>query len=77
LSKLSIADRTKTIIVLISRCFSYSSFVQPHHKFFVQPLSIVDGLLSIADAKLSIADQMLSIADHVVVYRRFIDRATP
>jgi hypothetical protein len=77
LSKLSIADLAKTIIVLISQCFSYSCFCPTTSPVFVQPLSIVDGLLSIADAKLSIADQMLSIADHVVVYRRFIDRAMP
>jgi hypothetical protein len=77
LSKLSIADLAKTIIILISQYFSRSCFCPTTSPIFVQPLSIVDGLLSIADVKLSIADQMLSIADHLIVYRRFIDRATP
>jgi hypothetical protein len=77
LSKLSIADRAKTIIILISQCFLHSCFCPTTSPFFGQPLSIADGILSIADAKLSIGDQILSIADHVVVYRRFIYRATP
>jgi hypothetical protein len=71
LSKLSIADLAKTIIILISQYFSRSCFCPTTSPIFVQPLSIVD------DVKLSIADQMLSIADHLIVYRRFIDRATP